>query len=120
MMYFVEKPRLYAAVNNKGAKFCEWIKKSGNHIIPDELSKDAFIEGIRLKAEELNLEFPRTKPLVVSVTKIDNYCEAHIQVYPKEDPDKLVAIITIQRVLGQFRFSENVNQMKGGKKCLSK
>ena len=69
MKFFIDEPKTYLSVNNKGRAMNQWISTFTHVLIPDELSRDAFIESIRAKASMLDEEFPRTKPLRVDVSR---------------------------------------------------
>lgn len=57
MMFFIDEPNTYLSVNNKGKVMNEWISTFTHVLLPDELSRDAFIEGIHVKATMLDKEF---------------------------------------------------------------
>ena len=69
MKFFIDEPKTYLSVNNKGRAMNKWISTFTHVLIPDELSRDAFIESVRAKASMLDEEFPRTKPLRVDVSR---------------------------------------------------
>lgn len=110
MMFFIDEPTTYASVNNKGREMNEWISTFTHVLIPDELSRDAFIEGMRMKTAMLDKKFPRTIPFYVSVSNGND--KTRIEVYPKQNPNKLVFLLYIYLVRGEFQFSENVPALK--------
>lgn len=63
MMFFVSKINSYSCVNNKGREVQKWLESFAHHLIPNELSKDAWIEGLRLKLQDFDEQFPRSTPL---------------------------------------------------------
>lgn len=110
MMFFIDEPNTYLSVNNKGKAMNEWISTFTHVLLPDELSRDAFIEGIHVKATMLDKEFPRTIPFYVSVSNGND--KTRIEVYPKQNPNKLAFLLYIYPVRGEFQFSENVPALK--------
>lgn len=113
MKFFIDEPKTYLSVNNKGRAMNQWISTFTHVLIPDELSRDAFIESIRAKASMLDEEFPRTKPLHVDVLR-GNYIQ--ISVYPEKNQFNTVFIVNICPVRGEFRFCEasNPKMLEGG------
>lgn len=110
MMFFIDEPTTYASVNNKGREMNEWISTFTHVLIPDELSRDAFNEGMRMKTVMLDKKFPRTIPFYVSVSNGND--KTRIEVYPEQNPNKLVFVLYIYPVRGEFQFSENVPALK--------
>ena len=47
MKFFIDEPKTYLSVNNKGRAMNKWISTFTHVLIPDELSRDAFIEAVR-------------------------------------------------------------------------
>lgn len=91
----------------------EWISTFTHLLILDELSRDAFIEGVRMKAAMLDEKYPRTKPLHISfVSHLANW--TRLDIYPKHDPDKPVFFLNIYMVRGEFQFSEKPQLDKKG------
>lgn len=118
MKFFISKMDTYAVVNNKGIALQKWLNAFGHKLLPDELSKDAFLEEVRQKMAELDVQFSRSKALVLSKTSIDGGLSLHITVYPKEAPEKTVVRFYIHKVTGEYRFNEKVSieAQKGGLK----
>ena len=100
MKFFIDEPKTYLSVNNKGRAMNQWISTFTHVLIPDELSRDAFIESVRAKASMLDEEFPRTKPLRVDVSRNN---DIHIEVYPDKNPYNTVFIVHIYPIRGEFR-----------------
>lgn len=115
MKFFIDEPKTYLSVNNKGRAMNKWISTFAHVLIPDELSRDAFIEAVRAKASMLDEEFPRTKPLHVDVIR-GNHIQ--ISVYPDKNQFNTVFIVYIYPVRGEFRFCEasNPKMLEGGMK----
>ena len=112
MKFFIDEPKTYLSVNNKGRAMNKWISTFTHVLIPDELSRDAFIESIRAKASMFYEEFPITKLLYVAVSRKND----HIEVYPDKNPYNTVFIVHIYPVRGEFRFCEasNPKMLEGG------
>lgn len=83
MMFFVSKINSYSCVNNKGREVQKWLESFAHHLIPNELSKDAWIEGLRLKLQDFDEQFPRSTPLFLDKTCIDAKTPHHFTIYPK-------------------------------------
>lgn len=114
MKFFIDEPNTYLSVNNKGKAMNQWISTFTHILLPDELSRDAFIEGIHAKAAMLDKEFPRTVPLHVSVSDDK---KMRIEVYPLQNPNKTVFVLYIYWVRGEFCFSDSSqSQLEGGPK----
>lgn len=113
MMFFINEPTIYASVNNKGKEMNEWISTFTHMLIPDELSRDAFIEGVRMKADILDKKYPRSKPLHISFARhLANW--TRLEVYPEHYPNKTVFFLDIYMVRGEFQFSEKPQLDKKG------
>lgn len=111
MMYFIERPNTWRAANKKCAKIQEYIDQFCNCLIPDDLSRDALIEELRHKVEELNDSYPRTKKLVVRFDFGDFIsCCSEEQT---SDSD-YVFTINIHPVRKTYRFAENAAVLKKG------
>jgi len=65
MMYYIECPNTWRAVNKKCGEIQDFVDRFRNCLIHDELSRDAMVTEIRRKVAELNESYPRTKKLVV-------------------------------------------------------
>ena len=114
MKFFIDKPKTYLSVNNKGRAMNQWISTFTHVLIPDELSRDAFIEAVRAKASMLDKEYHRSTPLHVDISNSKDGL-TYIQVYPQKNPEKTVFTLCIYRVRGKFRFSESSQiQLEGG------
>lgn len=102
MKYFIERPATWSPANKKCKELLDFVEQFENTLIPDDLSRDALVEDIRHKVEELNQAYPRTKPL--TVTDRDN----HIACFPQNPTfaDEYVFTIRTEPVRRTFRFSE--------------
>lgn len=103
MMYYIDRPSTWKAANRKCAEIHEYVEQFKNTLIKDDLSRDALIEDLRLKVEEFNAAYPRTKKLVVRFDFGD-----FISCYPEEqysDSD-YVFTINLRPVRRTYRFAE--------------
>ena len=102
MMYYIERPATWSPANRKCKLIQDFVDQFRNTLIADDISRDALVEDIRHKVEELNQAYPRTKPL--TVTDRDNY----IACFPKTRTiaDEYVFTIRTEPVRRTFRFSE--------------
>lgn len=110
MMYFIERPNTWSAANKKWAEVHNYVDKFRNCLIVDDLSRDALINEIRHKVEELNEAYPRTKKLKVNFD-FDGFIscrpdESHVDVY--------VFTIHIIPVRKTYRFAEQVAVLEKG------
>ena len=108
MMFFVSKISTWSSVNNKGREVQIWLDSFAHHLLPNELSKDALIENIRVKLQDFDRQFPRTTPLVMSKVCIDAKTPIYITIYPKDHSDKYVSSFYIHKVVGEYRFNEAI------------
>ena len=106
MMFFVSKINSYSCVNNKGREVQKWLESFAHHLIPNELSKDAWIEDLRLKLQDFDKQFPRSTPLHLDKVSVDAKTPHHFTIYPKNHPEKYVAVFDIHKVVGEYRFNE--------------
>ena len=118
MKFFISKMDDYSVVNNKGLALQKWLKDFGHKLLPDELSKDAFIEEVHQKIADLDKQFPRSGLLTLSRTSIDNGLSLYVSIYPIKNPEKTVVRFYIHKVIGDYRFNEKVSidSQKGGLK----
>lgn len=101
-MYYIDRPSIWSPANKKCKQLQDFVGQYKNTLIADEISRDALLEEIRAKVEELNQAYPRTKPLVV--TDHDN----HIACFPKNRTiaDEYVFTFRTEPVRRTYRFSE--------------
>ena len=110
MMYYIDRPATCKAANKKWAEVQEYVGQFKNCLIADDLSRDAIIQEIRHKVEELNAAYPRTKRLKVAFDYND-----FISCAPEESHvDEYVFIINLHPVRKSYRFTEKANILKGG------
>lgn len=114
MNYYIEKPNKWRAANRKCAEIQEFVDKFRNCLIVDEVSRDALVEEIRNKVEELNNAYPRTKRLVVRFSPGGHLCCA---AETKTFEDDYVFSFHIHPVRRTYRFAEKAAALeKGGEK----
>lgn len=102
-MYYIDRPNTYRAANRKCAALLEYIEQFKNCLIADELSRDALVAEIRQKADELNLEYPRVKKLVVS------YSNNYLSCYPEKRACEYEDVFNLSflPVRRTYRFAES-------------
>jgi hypothetical protein len=110
MMYYIDRPATWKAANKKWAEVQEYVGQFKNCLIADDLSRDAMIEEIRHKVEELYAAYPRTKKLKVSFGYND-----FISCAPEESHvDEYVFTIILHPVIKTYRFAENAAALEEG------
>lgn len=109
MMYFIEQPQTWRAANRKCVEMQEYVSKFRNCLVADELSRDALVNELRCKTDELNNAYPRTKKLV---TTFDfGNC---VSCRPEGDLEGLVFTLRFCPVRRTFRFAENAFALEEG------
>lgn len=111
-MYFIERPNTWRAANKKCAKIQEYIEQFCNCLIPDDLSRDALIEELRHKVEELNDSYPRTKKLVVDLGITNDYVSCHPD--PRTSDSDSIFTMSIYPVLRTYQFAESAAVLEEG------
>ena len=103
MMYFIERVNTWKATNQKVAELNNYVKQYDKTLIVDDISRDALVEELRHKVEELNEAYPKTKKLVVG-TIDDNfvYCEP----MPRKSDSDVVFSFLVWPVRRTYRFAE--------------
>ena len=108
-MFFISKMDIYSVVNNKGLALQNWLADFAHKLLPRELDKQAFLLDVGRKMTELDGQYPRTKPLMISKVGVDGGRSLYITVYPKENPEKTIVRFYIHKVIGEYRFCEKVS-----------
>lgn len=105
MMYFIQRINTWRPANQKCKQVQAFVDQFRNCLIPDEISRDALVEDIRRKVEELNQAYPRTKPLVVN---FDICHRDYVSCQPelRKIEDEYVFTFHIHPVRRTYRFSE--------------
>lgn len=105
MMYYIERPATWSPANKKCKLLQDFVGQFKNTLIADDISRDALVEDIRHKVEELNQAYPRTKKLVVT---LDHLHHDFISCQPefRKIEDEYVFTIRLLPVRRTFRFSE--------------
>mgnify|MGYP005946576159 CR=1 FL=1 len=111
MRFFVQHLSTYAPKNRAWKKFNDYVVKFERVLIPDEISRDALVEELRLKTEEINAQHPKLKPIRFSSGNLDG---TSFRVSASVDkcgcPDTVFSL-DIVRVRSIYQYSES---MKGG------
>ena len=109
MMYYIERPNTWSPANQKCKQVQDFVDQFRNCLIPDEISRDALVEDIRHKVDELNQAYPRTKKLIVDYDYSDNY----VSCYPEgQRYDNYTFTMRILPVRRTYRFTENTTLLK--------
>lgn len=105
MMYYIERPATWSPANRKCKLLQDFVKQFENTLIADDISRDALVEDIRRKVEELNQAYPRTKKLVVT---LDHLHHDYVSCQPelRKIEDEYVFTFHIHPVHRTYRFSE--------------
>lgn len=105
MMYFIQRINTWSPANQKCKLLQDFVKQFENTLIADDISRDALVEDIRRKVEELNQAYPRTKPLVVT---LDHLLHDYVSCQPelRKIEDHYAFTFHIHPVRRTFRFSE--------------
>jgi hypothetical protein len=102
MMYFIQSINTWKPANEKCRQSLDFIHQYEDCIIADQLSLDALIEEIRHKVGELNVQYPRTKPLVVRHNGYFVSCSPE----DRGAEGQYVFSFFIHRVKRTFKFAE--------------
>lgn len=111
MMYYIERPSTWRAANKKCAEIQEYVSQFKNCLVADELSRDAMIQDIRHKVDELNDAYPRTKKLAVHFD-FRNFLSC--SPCPRKVDDDYVFTIRFLPVHRTYEFAESVNVLEEG------
>lgn len=110
-MYYIERPSTWRAANRKCAELQDYVSQFRYCLIADGLSRDALIQDIRHKVEELNEAYPRTKKLAVHFD-FSNFLSCSPE--PRKVDDEYVFTIKILPVHRTYEFAENANVLTEG------
>lgn len=102
MKWAISNVSIYSPLNKKQGEFIKWAEGWRYSLLPTDLDKDAFINGVRFHVKALNERFPKTKPLQVSlhdgkVIRLSVDVERHA-----------VAFFDVIPMVNEFRFSERI------------
>lgn len=111
MMYYIDRPSTWRAANRKCAEVQEFVNQFKNCLVANELSRDAMIQDIRHKVEELNEAYPRTKKLAV-----DFGFSNQLSCFPEQRnaDDQYIFIIMFLPVHTTYEFAEHINVLEKG------
>lgn len=108
MRFFVQHLSTYAPKNRAWKEVTDYVTKFERVLIPDEISRDALVEELRLKTEEINAQHPKLKPIRFSAGNLDS---TSFRVSASVDkcgcPDTVFSL-DIVRVRSVYQFSESV------------
>lgn len=108
MSFFVQHLNTYAPKNRAWMKLTDCVGKYQYVLIRDEISRDALIEEIRLKIEEINVQHPKLKPIHFSAGNIGGDSFRIDATVDKMGCPDMVFIMDIVRVRSVYQFSEKV------------
>lgn len=100
MMYYIDHPATWRAANKKCEQLLDYVNQFRNCLVADDLSRDALVEEIRHKVEELNQAHPRTKRLKVA------YRNNFLACAPEGSGADYVFSMHMLPVRRTYRFSE--------------
>lgn len=110
MMYYINKPTLWKAANKKCEEAKNFVEKFNSCLVKDNLSRDALVEEIRHKIQELNDSYPRLKQLYSSFSYNQFFCWIN-----SGTEDKLpVFSFILHPVEKSYSFAENAAALEGG------
>lgn len=104
MKWFINSVFAYSPINAKAKELGQWVESYRQTLLPDDLSKDAFIEEARVVVSSLNEKYPRTKPFVLERNPADRF-GVRLSFSVKSDI-KTIAYMDIVKVLQEFHFRE--------------
>ena len=102
MMYYIDRPHTWKAKNRLWADIQTFVAQFENTLIADEISRDALIEEIRTKVEELNQAYPRMKKLKFDCRNLFVSCFNDVRAFDND----YVFTFHILPVRRTYRFSE--------------
>lgn len=108
MSFFVQHLNAYAAKNRAWKKLSDYVDKFQYVLIRDEISRDALVEELRLKVEEINTQHPKLKPIRFSAGNMGGESFRIDATVEKCGCPDTVFIMDIVRVRSIYQFSENV------------
>ena len=107
MMFFVESLNTYVPKNRAWKKLCDYVGIYKYVLVKDEISKDALVEDLRQKVNEINAEHPKLKPIKFSAGACGG---SHFRIDASVDkmgcPD-MVFILDIVKVRSIFQYCES-------------
>lgn len=103
MRYFIEEVKIYKNVNKKGEELQKFVTPLRHCLVADEDSLAVLKANITNHIEQLNLAYPRQKPLTLDVSR-------HLQgrtwtIWVRGDSDKIAAMMHIAEVSGDIHYS---------------
>lgn len=108
MRFFVQHLSTYAPKNRAWKKFIDYVTKFERVLIPDEVSRDALVEELRLKTEEINAQHPKLKPIRFSAGNLDGTSFRVSASVDKCGSPDTVFFLDIVKARSIYQFSESV------------
>lgn len=107
MRFFVRYLNTYAPKNRAWKKITDYVTKFERALIPDDISRDALVEELRLKTEEINAQHPKLKPIRFSAENLNNTVfRVSASVDKCGCPDTVFAL-DIVKIRSIYQYSEN-------------
>lgn len=108
MSFFVQHLNTYAAKNRAWKKVTDYVSKFEYVLIKDECSRDALVEDIRTKVNEINTEHPKLKPIRFSAGNLGGNSYRISASVDKMGCPNMVFTMDIVKVRSIYEFSERV------------
>ena len=109
MNYFINSITTYANVNKKGKELQAYIRQIDRHLIANEVSLDALKCDIEHQIDVLNEKYPHSRCITLMPFRFPKDGQWIIRV--KDNPDNVVCIISYQKVLGYYNFTDKVDDI---------
>mgnify|MGYP006979892606 CR=1 FL=1 len=108
MSFFVQNLSIYAAKNRAWKKLTEYVGHFEYVLIRDECSRDALVEELRAKVEEINAECPKLKPIRFSAGNNGEGCFRMDASVNKMGCPDMIFTMNIVKIRSVYQFSENL------------
>ena len=103
MRYFIEDVRLYKPINKKWEDVQKFVTPLMQYLVADENTLNKVNENIMNHIELLNKVYPRSLPLVLTVSR---HLTGRVwRIGVQDGSDKIAAMIYIREVRGDIHFS---------------
>lgn len=103
MRYFIEDVRLYKPINKKWEDVQKFVTPLMQYLVADENTLNKVNENIMNHIELLNKVYPRSLPLVLTVSR--NLTGRVWRIGVQDGSDKIAAMIYIREVRGHIHIS---------------
>lgn len=104
MMYYIGRPATWKAPNKKCEEVIDFANQFRNCLVADDIARDALVEELRQKVEELNHAYPRTKSL--EVRRSGNFVACYPEARGADGVYVYVFTLQFLPVRRTYRFSE--------------